>query len=307
MENSFSPGTANEEAIIDKAPPLVPPPLQQQLHTVIPAEGGRSSCSTCDSNAADSVQYVYTIGRIRARFPGVAIEREFAQAVGRIKTDGMTDNAVMYKVLSDPQNLYLARKICWTIAVEGMETYLLQPMVAADLDMLISSLKPTTDVNDINVVLGVLGPIAPPAYCNGLQLPIIGFTQVYSFDVPTLIKSIPNPDKAKNFTAIAEELFMRIMQMTDNAGATDDHRALNYLAVRYPGIYATAADCYARNFSLTGVEARPSALNGTRKMVDVIFTFSNRVSDATEKYYCRVDVTEEFPFLVTRMQSYLER
>lgn len=109
------------------------------------------------------------------------------------------------------------------------------------------------------------------------------------------------------FTAIAEELFMRIMQMTDNAGSTDDHRALNYLAVRYHGIYATSADCYSRNFSLTGVEVRPSALNGTRKMVDVIFTFSNRTSDATEKYYCRVDVTEEFPFLVTKMQAYLKR
>ena len=27
-------------------------------------------------------------------------------------------------------------------------------------------------------------------------------------------------------------------QMTDNAGATNDHRALNYLVMRYPGIYA---------------------------------------------------------------------
>jgi hypothetical protein len=28
------------------------------------------------------------------------------------------------------------------------------------------------------------------------------------------------------------------MQLTDNAGATDEHRALNYLAMRYPAIYA---------------------------------------------------------------------
>ena len=33
--------------------------------------------------------------------------------------------------------------------------------------------------------------------------------------------------------------------MTDNAGATDEHRALNYLAVRYPAIYAKAAEAFA--------------------------------------------------------------
>jgi hypothetical protein len=41
------------------------------------------------------------------------------------------------------------------------------------------------------------------------------------------------------------------MQMTDNGGATDETRALNYLAVRYPAIYATAAESFERNSSLT--------------------------------------------------------
>jgi hypothetical protein len=97
------------------------------------------------------------------------------------------------------------------------------------------------------------------------------------------------------------------MQMTDNAGATDDHRALNYLAVRYNAIYFTASELFGRNFSLTSVEVKTSRLSGTRKIVDVIFTFTNRTSDVTEKYFCRVDVTEEFPFLVSKMQTYFDR
>jgi hypothetical protein len=306
MENSLNQQLTNNEILID-TPSISIPTSVQPMNEIRPAEGDEKSCSTCDSKSNGSVQYVYTIGKIKPRFPSLGIEKEFAQAVGRIKTDGMTDNAVMFKMLSEPQHLYLARKLCWTLSIEGLETYLLQPMHAVDLEMLVSSLKPTPDANDINVVIGLLGPIAPANYCNGLQLPIIGFSQIYSFDIPSLIKSIPNNNKAKNFTAIAEELFMRIMQMTDNAGATDDHRALNYLAVRYHGVYATAADCYDRNFSLTGVEIRPAALNGARKMVDAIFTFSNRTTDVTEKYYCRVDVSEEFPFLVTKMQAYLNR
>ena len=55
-----------------------------------------------------------------------------------------------------------------------------------------------------------------------------------------------------------EARFPRILQMTDNAGATDDHRPLNYLAMRYPGIYAKAAEEFARDFSLTGVDVLPS-------------------------------------------------
>ena len=36
------------------------------------------------------------------------------------------------------------------------------------------------------------------------------------------------------------------MQLTDNAGATDGHRALNHLEVRYQAIYAHAAEAFGR-------------------------------------------------------------
>jgi PatG C-terminal len=112
---------------------------------------------------------------------------------------------------------------------------------------------------------------------------------------------------AKEFTPAAEELFMRIMQMADNAGATDEHRALNYCAVRYPAVYAKAAEEeFAQNSSLTAVEVRPSPLSGTRKIVDVIFSFINRNTDVTEKLFVRVDVAEEFLFLQAKLNRYTE-
>ena len=140
--------------------------------------------------------------------------------------------------------------------------------------------------------------------------PDCGFRSIYSFDRDTLIKAIPKPEKttAKGIrSAAAEELFDRIMQLADNAGATDEHRALNYLAVRYQAIYANAADAFARNASLTGVDVVPSPLSGTRNVVDVIFSYTNRNTDVTEKFFCRVDVTEEFPFLVTKLSPYYDR
>jgi hypothetical protein len=76
----------------------------------------------------------------------------------------------------------------------------------------------------VDVVVGILGPIAPPEACNGLMLPIVLFDEIYWFDAPSLIQSIPKPEKmtAKQFEPVAEELFSRIRQMADNAGATDD-------------------------------------------------------------------------------------
>jgi hypothetical protein len=116
---------------------------------------------------------------------------------------------------------------------------------------------------DLDVVVGTKGPIAPPEMCNGLMVPLVALEQAYSFDRDSLIKAIPRPEKipAKEFQAAAVELFDRIMQMADNAGATDEHRAVNYLAVRYPAIYATAAEAQGRNCSLTSVEILPSRLS----------------------------------------------
>jgi hypothetical protein len=145
--------------------------------------------------------------------------------------------------------------------------------------------------------------------CNGLMLPIVFFDQIYSFDRDALIKAIPRPERvtAKEFQPAAEELFDRIMQIADNAGATDEHRALNYLAVRYPAIYAKAAEQFAANASLSAVEVRQSRLSNTRNIVDVIFSFTNRNTDVTEQFFVRCDVTEEFPFLVTKLSPYYDR
>jgi hypothetical protein len=159
------------------------------------------------------------------------------------------------------------------------------------------------------VVIGMRGPIAPPDMCNGLLVPIVLFDQIYSFDRDALIAAIPKPDDAdeERFGQAAEELFARIMQLTDNAGATDEHRALNYLAMRYPAIYATAAEEFAKDFSLTRVEVQPSALSATRRIVDVIFCYTNRNTDFTEKFFVRCDLTEQFPFLLTKMSPYYDR
>jgi hypothetical protein len=262
-----------------------------------------------NSNGAAMASYVYAIGRAEARFPNLAVEKEFAQATGRTDTAGKTDQQTFHAVLSKRENRYLLRQLCWVLTIQGLETYLLLPRDPADIDLLVEAIRPIPSAHDIDVVIGRRGPVAPPEMCNGLIVPIVVFDQIYSFDRDALINAIPKPEKIsfEQFGHAASELFNRIMQLTDNAGATGEHRALNYLAMRYPAIYDKAAEQFGHDFSLTGVEVRPSPLSSTRNIVDVIFSYTNRNTDFTEKFFVRVDVTEEFPFLVTKMSPYYDR
>jgi hypothetical protein len=259
-------------------------------------------CPTCAAAGANTPpSHVYALGKIEPRFSKLSVEKEFAQAMGRTETPQLADLAALRKVLEE--NRYLVRQVCWVMTIGGLETYLLAPRDPADSQLLVESLRSRSNPGDVDLVIGMRGPLAPPEMCNGLIVPIVGFDQIYSFDRNALIEAAERteeklPDK---FKESAEEVFDRIMQLTDNAGATDEHRALNYLAVRYPAIYVRVAEAHARNLSLTAVDVRPSSLSSVRTVVEVIFSFTHRTHDVVEKQFTRVDVTEEFPFLVTKM------
>jgi PatG C-terminal len=294
----------------------VPVPLAS-ARRAMPTSPAPLPCPTCGvsmqvnpiSNSIATSAYVYALGRIEPRFPRLSVEKEYAQATGRAETAGLTDREALQTVLSKPENRYLARQLCYVLTIEGVDTYILQPGDPGDLQMLIETLRPTPQPWDIDLVVGRRGPIAPPELCNGLMVPIVIFDQIYSFDRESFIKSIPRPEKIseEDFGPAAQELFDRIMQGADNAGATDADRAVNYCALRYPAIYAKATESFAANSSLTSLEVRPSPLSGTRKIVEVIFSYTNRATDVTEKFFLRVDVTEEFPFLVTKLSPYYDR
>jgi hypothetical protein len=107
------------------------------------------------------------------------------------------------------------RQLCWVLTIQGLETYLLLPRDPADIDLLVEAIRPAPTPSDIDVVIGMRGPIAPPTMCNGLMIPIVAFDQIYSFDRDALIKAIPRPEKttAAQFGPAAEELFGRIIQL----------------------------------------------------------------------------------------------
>lgn len=213
----------------------------------------------------------------------------------------------MAKLLRDPANKYLVRRLCWVLSVLGVETYILIPR-DGDYQPLIDAYRAEPNPGDLELVIGVRGPIANPEICNGLLVPIVIFDQIYAFDRDSLLKSIPKPKEGEQkFTKAAAEVFDRIMSQMDNAGSADADRALNYLAVRYDRIYSLAAEQFNNNSSLTSIDVLPSPLSGTRNIVDVVFSFTDRATDVVSKCFTRVDVTECFPFLVTKLSPYYDR
>jgi hypothetical protein len=256
-------------------------------------------------------QFVYAVGKIEPRFPNLAVEKEMNQAAAQLETSGKTTRQLMKEVLTQRSCRYLARSICWVFSVSDLETYLLAPRDPQDFELLCDSVRDDPSPMDLDVVIGVRGPIAPPEACNGLMLPMVFFDQLYSFDRDSLLESIPFPEDLaakdqESFRASARELLGQLIRITDNAGSLDQHRALNYIAVRYGGIYAKVAEAHRNGESLLRVDVRSSPLSGARRVVDAIFSFVNRGTDVVQKNMVRIDVTEEFPFLVTKLAPYFE-
>lgn len=86
--------------------------------------------------AMAAYSYVYALGRVEPRFPRLAVEKEFAQATGRAETTGLTDRQALHTVLSQRQNRYLVRQLCYVLTIEGLESYILHPRDPADFDLL---------------------------------------------------------------------------------------------------------------------------------------------------------------------------
>ena len=274
-------------------------------------EGSKTSGNEKSENKGTcglkSLPFVYVLGQVEARFPNRSIEKEFVQIIERSKSANFEHQQAFYSVLSQPENRYLARKLSWILTMEGVPIYIMLPTGPEDLVVLLEAIRPPACPLDRQVVVGRKGPVAPPEMC-GLEVPMVLVDHLYSLEYNDFIKSIRSESVTdEKFKAIARETFLRMMQLADNIGSTDKHRALNYLSVRYPAIYVKAAEELERNFLLTSVNAIFSRLSDNRKIVSVIQSFTNKETGAVEKYFVRVDLTEEFPFIVTKMAPYYDR
>jgi hypothetical protein len=252
---------------------------------------------------------VYALGKVHAVPPDLGVEKELAHSIGRTDTASLTDRQALYEVLSRPENRYLRREMCYVLRVQDVDTYLLRPADPADYDRLTEAIRPAPHPFDLDVVIGRRGRVTPGGACAELMLPEVEFTQLYSFHRHELIAELRRPDNVREdqFESAANEMLDRILELADNSGMGAASRAVNFVAVRYAEIYTRAVERFAADRALTAIDVRPAPSRGGRTIVNVIFSYTDRQTDVTEKYAVGVDVTHQFPFLHHRKLSpYIE-
>jgi hypothetical protein len=301
-------------------------PSATRTTPVAPAGEGTCSCGapgglcTCAGPQADS-GFVYAIGTVEAEYPNVAIEREMQALAVELNVDvdpdpdvPMTQDRIwQYEVLRHPRSRYLARQLSWRLTVEGVPALVLTPRDPADYEELIKRLnrpkypKPSesrsrtrsrTKPNagqapgrpeDLDVVVGVRGPQT----ADGIEVTV---DQIFEI-------SHERHEQLHN-TA----LFGYLSQLADNFGVTDQDRAYNYLLARYDFFAPQKFEQVdPDNYILAGAPTFVSRLSGGNRIVQVILRFRGTENFSEKKYFLRVDVTHEFPMIVTGLRPYLDR
>ena len=292
------------------------PFLREEAYTEVIPQGGLvpAACScggvgpcTCGATAA-SASYIYALGTVQTQFPSLSVEKEFYQAVSPLDVDKSLSDALLFKYLSQGRNRYIAREMCWTFEISITDAYVIKPRSEQELTNLISALAPRPD-GTFDVVIGLLGPLAPPEMCNGLALPILLCDKVYTFTYNEAVETVKDALPPEATTEQVVAMLKVVLPLLANVGQTDAQRAVNFLIVRYMGVYTTSWEIMfkgldGQKYSFIGVETKPSDIQGTSRIIDVIFSYRGETTHETVQWYTSVNVQDEFPYIVTYMTRY---
>jgi hypothetical protein len=260
------------------------------------------------SEASGPFSNIYAIGRIRHYFPSKDVEKQYQQLLPSPFPSNLTteDQRIQYVL---QQNPFLAREMGWAFAVEDVHIYSLIAASTIELNAFIASIVPSTPgTAPFDVIVGM----QEPNLSGGLPGVTVNWT--FQFTVPELAQTVNaklTSQKVHSLPSLSQitEIFDNLLQLANNTGDADEHRALNYVSVNYPDVYVPQSTGMSNPSSsyFLGVDTRHSALGGDRAIIDVILNYRDSANGLTSSYFTSVDVTGQFPFLVTRLQPYFER
>lgn len=271
--------------------------------------------ATCGCGATPPTRYVYAVGVLRPVYPSRSLHEEMLQAADRSEAPG-PGNQLDFQVMRLGENVHVARDVCFVLQVGGMDTYLVKPRSYLELYEMVNDLQQQETSNEplYAVIVGLMGSLAPPEACGGRQLPVVVCNQYMSFTQTAMVAALQGSKPAGEIDgAVAQDMLRRmVLDAPDDAGEMPEHRALNYLALQYPDIYAQATS-YLQPTSLNnpwqqvmyfaGARAQPAEVQGTRVVMDIVLTYRERHTQDRLESTCKVDVTGQFPFLVTPLAT----
>jgi hypothetical protein len=298
------------------------------------ALAGQGTCScgapdgvcTCADAHDEGSGFVYAIGTVEVEYPNLAIEREMQALAHELKLELEPDEGMPMKPTEDRRwqhavlasdkrkTPFIARQLSWRLTIEDIPALVLKPRDPCDLDDWIDylarlkypkaserkgksrdSAKSGTAVGwaarpeDLDVVIGVRGPQT----VDGIEVVV---DQIFTI----------SPEQLAPKHGRSNDLLGYLAQLSDNFGLTDQDRAYNYLAARYKIPYDKLEKVH-QDYELMGAPTITSRLSGANRIVDVILKFRGTTTMVERKYFLRVDVTHEFPMIITGLNPYLDR
>lgn len=246
---------------------------------------------------------MYAVGRLRAEFPDDGVAQEFAQLTG-VDSRALVQAGDLKEALSRPKSRYLAYHVCWVFGGPGGgDICTVHPRDSHDIDELLDLLGGDDHVE------ALVGAPASPALvsaCTAPGLAAVTADQVLRFTMDEFVAELPAPGAAKGaadrYRQVVRDLFAQFTQRAGNLGTSDEHRALNFLALRYRPLYQLAFRVVGEGKALVGVDPRRTTAGG-RRLVAVRLVFRDTKSHLVERYHCTVDVTDLFPFLTSSLSQ----
>jgi hypothetical protein len=201
---------------------------------------------------------------------------------------------------------HIASRACYVMSIGGTPAFSLVPTIQETRTALMNAVSHVDSPQHWILVIGKLGPTTRPGDCGGLLVPMVLCDQIYGFSIDEWIDDLHRAvahrgaaeakEQKDMLAVVARDLFQQSVSSLQNIGVSDAHRALNFLLMRHPGVFLAIAERRGKA-TLDRVEARACDGLGTRRHVLVILTFLNITTGVPERLFCRVDVTEEWPFI----------
>jgi hypothetical protein len=285
---------------------MTSPRLRGGSETARPISFDPALGATAADQTMASARWVYAVGQVGTRCLTEGVERELRQAMGGTDPMDIANLARLRAALTKPENRYLVRELCWVLAVDGIDSYVLAPSDPMDILLLAEAIRPNSRGDNIDAAVGrIVDPSPADAACSQIPLPLLVFDQLHSFDTKSFAKKLKGSDAQEVEESFVVDVLHRLTSLGSGLGLAAEHRALNYVILRYPKLYHLASEKAAEGFSLQAVRFLRPPVAGGRILVDVLLTFISNVDSRTERWSVKVDVTDKYPFLRGALSPHL--
>jgi len=260
--------------------------------------------------------HIYAIGNVQPSFPSLSVEKEFMQSIPAQVTQVLTTNIksnkinlkqltpYFYSVLSDRKNFHIARELTWQfINTDNNPLFSIEPKSIAQINALINATEIDSQTHEQKreVLIG-----------QKLNEKYVSMTHLFSLSANQLNQQISQLGNNINTSQLAP-ITDQLLSLQANDGEKAKNRAINFVLYNNPAIYIK---CYELLYAPSNSAANPNGFElvdvTTREQhyhngqqIDLIFHFVGINTGAPQAWYCSVDVSGEFPYLLKSCDRFL--